>query len=80
MTLKEGKDFGSLKLDETAKPKAMDATKTEGLEAGKVLKAIYELSGDTLRVCYAFDGETRPTAFATEDGSAWVLITYKREK
>ena len=67
--LKDGKDYGTLKLDESAKPKTMDATKTEGLEAGKVIKAIYEISGDTLRVCYSFDGGTRPTAFKTEDGS-----------
>ena len=77
---KDGMDAGSLKLDETQKPKTMDATKTEGLDAGKLIKAIYEIAGDTMRVCYAFDGGERPTELATKDGSAWVLITYKREK
>ena len=47
---------------------------------GKVTRAIYELSGDTLRVCYAFDGGERPMELATREGSPWVLVTYKREK
>jgi len=77
---KDGMDFGSLKLDETQKPKTMDATRTEGFDAGKMIKAIYEITGDTMRVCYAFDGGERPTELTTKDGLAWVLITYKREK
>lgn len=77
---KDGKDAGTLKLDETQKPKTMDGTDTEGLDAGKVTKAIYELSGDTLRVCYAIEGSERPTELATREGSRWLLVTYKREK
>jgi uncharacterized protein (TIGR03067 family) len=78
--LKDGSEAGTLKLDETQKPKTMDATKTEGFEAGKMIKAVYEISGDTMRVCYNFEGEDRPTELATRDGSKWVLVTYKREK
>lgn len=77
---KEGPDAGTLKLDETQKPKTMDATDTEGFDAGKVIRAIYELTGDTMRVCYALDGSARPTEFATKEGSPWLLITYQRQK
>jgi len=81
VTTKDGKDAGTLKLDETQKPKTMDATDTEGLDAGKVIKAIYELSGDTLRVCYATDDSSeRPKELATKEGSPWLLVTYTREK
>lgn len=76
----EGPDGGTLKLDETQKPKAMDATDTEGLEVGKVIKAIYELSGDTLRVCYALSGEERPKEFATKEDAPLLMIIYRREK
>jgi uncharacterized protein (TIGR03067 family) len=76
----EGPDGGTLKLDETQNPKAMDATDTEGLTVGKMIKAIYELSGDTLRVCYALDGGERPKEFATKADSPLLLITYRREK
>ena len=78
--VKDKLDAGTLKLDETQKPKTMDATDTEGLDAGKVVKAIYELSGDTLRVCYAMEGGDRPTEFATKEGSPLLMLTYKREK
>lgn len=78
--VKEGVEAGTVKLDETKKIKTMDATKTEGFEAGKVIKAIYELKGDTMRVCYAMDGGERPTELATKDGVPWLLVTYQREK
>ena len=77
---KESMEGGTLKLDETLNPRTMDATMTEGFEAGKVTRAIYELMGDTLRVCYALDGSERPSELATKDGSPWLLITYQREK
>ena len=77
---KDKLDAGTLKLDETQKPKTMDATDTEGLDAGKVVKAIYELSGDTLRVCYAMEGAERPAEMATKEGSPLLMLTYKREK
>jgi uncharacterized protein (TIGR03067 family) len=73
-------DGGTLKLDETQKPKTMDATDTEGDDVGKVVKAIYELSGDTLRVCHGGDGEERPKEMATKEDSAVIIMTFKREK
>jgi len=78
--VKDYKDAGTLKLDEAQKPKTMDATDTEGEDFGKVVKAIYEITGDTLRVCYALNGGERPTEFATKEGSSLLIITYQREK
>jgi uncharacterized protein (TIGR03067 family) len=80
VTTKDGMDAGTVKVDETQKPKTMDATDTEGDDVGKVIRAIYELMGDKLRVCYALDGSARPTEFATREGSPWLLVTYQREK
>jgi uncharacterized protein (TIGR03067 family) len=76
---KDGMDVGTLKLDETQKPRTMDATKTEGFDAGKVVKAIYTIEGNTLKVCCAPDGGQRPTELATKEGEAVVLIVYRRE-
>ena len=80
LTTKDGPDAGTLKLDEAQKPKTMDATDTEGENVGKVIKAVYELSGDTLRVCYPMKGDERPKELATSEGSPWLLLIYKREK
>ena len=71
---------GTVKLDVSAKPKAMDITGTEGPNKGKLIPAIYETNGDTLRVCYDLSGKSRPKAFKTETGTQLFLVIYQREK
>jgi uncharacterized protein (TIGR03067 family) len=73
-------DKGTLKLDPSAKPKAIDIIGTEGPNKGKTILAIYERSGDTLRVCYDLDGKSRPTEFKTKAGTKLFLVTYQLEK
>jgi uncharacterized protein (TIGR03067 family) len=73
-------DQGTLKFDPSAKPKAMDITGTEGPNKGKTFPAIYELSGDTLRICYDLSGKAHPTEFKTKAGTQLFLVTYQREK
>ena len=80
VVLKGMTDRGSIKLDETQKPKSIDATDTEGDDVGKVLKAIYELKGDTMRVCYAITGGERPKEFTTKEGAPFIIVVYRREK
>jgi len=77
---KDGPDAGTLKLDEAQNPRTMDATRTEGFEAGKVVKAIYKLEGDTLLLCVAPERGERPTELVAKEGSGWVLITYQRQR
>lgn len=77
---RDKKDAGTLALNETTTPKQLDATDTEGDDAGKVIKAIYELEGDTLRVCLSFENGARPTAMKTQEGSPWLLVIYRRVK
>src|ERR1022692_2154570 len=45
-------DLGTVKLDPAKKPRAMDILGTEGPNKGKTLLAIYEINGETLRLCY----------------------------
>jgi len=73
-------DQGTVKLNPSAKPKAMDITGTDGPNKGKTILAIYERKGDTLRVCYDLGGKSRPTEFKTKAGTQLFLVTYKREK
>jgi uncharacterized protein (TIGR03067 family) len=79
VTTSGGKETGSLKLDAGLKPKTMDISPADGPNAGKLVKAIYEINGDTMRVCYTLDDGARPAEFATTV-SGTLLITYKREK
>jgi uncharacterized protein (TIGR03067 family) len=71
---------GTFKVDVSSKPKQIDVSFTEGPEKGKSLLGIYELEGDTYKVCLAFPGKPRPKAFATKAGSGCVLEVLKREK
>ena len=70
-------------LDPTVKPKAVDFTFTAGMFKGEKTPAIYEVEGDTLRICYAMlvdRQQERPTAFAGKGDGKALLLSYKRVK
>jgi uncharacterized protein (TIGR03067 family) len=73
-------DKGTYTLDSTSNPKGMTITGTEGPNRGKTFPAIYELKGDTLRVCYDLSGAKRPTEFKSVAGTQLYLVTYNRKK
>src|SRR5208283_26079 len=81
LTPKDGKGIpGTFKVDPTKKPKTMDMMPGEGRYKGKTLLGIYELEGDTLKICFAEPGKDRPSDFASKPGSGVVLAIHKREK
>jgi uncharacterized protein (TIGR03067 family) len=67
-------DSGSFEINPTQNPKWMEVTTRNGTR----LPAIYEVSQDTLRVCYAFNDRPRPTEFDSQPGSDRILATYQR--
>jgi len=73
-------DKGEYKLSTSDKPKAMDITGKEGPNQGKTYLAIYELTGDTLKICYDLSGKSRPQEFSTKAGTRQFLVNYKRAK
>ena len=66
---------GTLKLDETKKPKEIDLAIN-----GRTLKGIYELDGDTLKMSYNLGDAERPTEFVSKPDSGLVLVVHKRAK
>ena len=88
VTLRDGKYAGAAggrvvaqgtdEIDPTSSPKSMDITPATGEYSGKTYPAIYEVKGDTYRVCIAPPDKPRPRAFESEEGSGHTLITYKR--
>ncbi len=44
---------GTIALDPTKKPKAIDAVRTDGPAKGQPMLGIYELDGNTQKVCFA---------------------------
>jgi uncharacterized protein (TIGR03067 family) len=71
---------GTFTLDSTKKPALIDIHCEAGPDRGKHWPGIYEVSGDTMRLCYSRVGKKRPATFSTADASGIVLINYKRKK
>jgi len=71
---------GTHKLDPARKPRELDAVRSRGKGKGETVRAIYELSGDTYKVCLAAPGKPRPREFASKPGSGHRLLVFKRVK
>ena len=67
------------KLDPSKSPKTLDVTVAEGPNKGAIMLGIYEISGDTLKVCFDPEGKKRPTQFKSAPGSQ-TLVVHKRVK
>ena len=70
-----GVDEGTFKLDESTTPKTMNLTS----DSGKDIPAIYEISEDTFKACYAVSNASKPTEFKSAEDSNHILVTYKRK-
>ncbi|MBI1369929.1 MAG: TIGR03067 domain-containing protein [Planctomycetes bacterium] len=78
----EGEELaGTFKLDAAAKPKTVDLTmQRPGSDQPETMVGLYELDGDTLKLCVPNGpGEARPTEFKP-DGKQYAVITFKRVK
>lgn len=73
---------GDLILNPAKTPKHIDLAHQDGPLKDKTWQGIYELKGDTLKLCYAeADSEKeRPTEFKTLKKSGLLVIEMKREK
>ncbi|MGE3806868.1 MAG: TIGR03067 domain-containing protein, partial [Gemmataceae bacterium] len=60
-------------------PKAMDSKVTDGPNKGSLILCIYDVSGDTLKVCFDPEGKKRPTEFKGDTGMQ-TLVVHKRVK
>ena len=67
-------ESGTLQLDAQASPKTLEVS----LQSGDTIPAIYELSGATLKICYAVNSAARPKEFKSTGGSDHVLVEYQR--
>jgi uncharacterized protein (TIGR03067 family) len=69
----EDKKESKIKVVSDAKPAQIDILNREEKWLG-----IYEISGDTLRICFSEKGNKRPDKF--ENGKGLILVTLKRDK
>lgn len=69
----------TVKIDPDKKPKTIDLIRKVG-EQTLTETGIYELDGDTWKVCNDDSGATRPTEYSTKEGTRLELIMMKRVK
>jgi uncharacterized protein (TIGR03067 family) len=67
----------TVKLDASKNPAAIDLRNDEQKET---MLAIYQLGGDTLKICGDRPGKERPTEFEVKAGTEMGLIVLQREK
>jgi uncharacterized protein (TIGR03067 family) len=66
------------RIDQIESPARIFMLGNEGDATGKEAHGIFELSGDTLRICYTMPGETAATSFESTVGSKAYLINWRR--
>jgi len=71
---------GTFLLDASKKPKTLDITLNSGDQKGEKMLGIYELVGDTYKVCIGAPGIDRPTEFVSKPDSSHALTIWKRVK
>jgi uncharacterized protein (TIGR03067 family) len=71
---------GTFKVDPGQKPKALDVLIMTGEDKGKTQLGVYDIDGDTLKLCFVPPGAERPKALAAKEGSMSSLFVFKRQK
>jgi uncharacterized protein (TIGR03067 family) len=80
LTMADATHRGTYAVDPTATPKTIDVTFSEGPQAGRIGRGIYDLNGDTCNVCMGRGDRPRPTEFASKPSSGLTLEVLKRVK
>jgi uncharacterized protein (TIGR03067 family) len=65
-------------LDQSVRPHAIDYLNLAGANTGKSQAGIFELSGDTLKVCMAAPGDPRPADFSSKPRDGRSYTTWRR--
>jgi uncharacterized protein (TIGR03067 family) len=66
------------KLDPTRKPPEIDITPAGGKEA--MVRGIYRLEGDKLKLCVGEPGEPRPVKFETKKDNRVRIVDFRRQR
>jgi uncharacterized protein (TIGR03067 family) len=71
----------TFEIDPKKNPKAIDMYFPNGTELPKLSKGVYDLDGDTFRVCrHQMPGEDRPTQIGSWANTNLFVVTWKRKK
>jgi uncharacterized protein (TIGR03067 family) len=71
---------GTHKFNPDKKPGEVDAKVTEGESKGSTMLGIYELKGNTMKVCFDPEGKSRPTSFTAKGGQFSAMVERQKKK
>ena len=74
------KETSRITLDTSKRPKWLDVAVQDGESKGKTFYGIYELDGDSLRICWCSTGRDRPRQFKSNEEQGHNLLSFKRLK
>lgn len=80
LTNNAGQRAQSVALDPAKNPKEIDVTPGDGPEAGKVLKGVYSINKEELKICLAHSGKDRPKTLEGKPDDGCFIVTLKRGK
>ncbi|CAN5402827.1 hypothetical protein BH10PLA2_BH10PLA2_14810 [soil metagenome] len=70
---------GTYKLESSKKPKEIDITPGDGPQAGKLMRGIYSIAKDELKLCLAHAEQDRPKSL-DNPGDNVIAVTLKKAK
>jgi uncharacterized protein (TIGR03067 family) len=71
---------GTLSVDASQRPKALDIHIVEGDQAGKLQRGIYQFDGGRLKICVSPPGDDRPKEFKTKENKEDAVLIFERPK
>ena len=77
-TFRFGTDVGWTVVHTHATPRALDIVPARGPHRGRVVPAIIQISGRSMRICCDLSGKRRPQEFESPPGTRRFLATYRR--
>jgi uncharacterized protein (TIGR03067 family) len=73
-------ETGTFTVGRAKKPYTIDLKAVSGAKRPKGPPAIFEVDGDTLRICFALDTKVPPKDFTSTAENKHFVVTYKRMK
>src|SRR5690348_18338987 len=70
---------GTLKIDATKKPKTIDFVQAGAGPKNEPILGIYELQGDSWKICHGLPGKERPKELTGKKESGYTLGVWERE-
>ena len=77
-TFRFGTDEGWTVVHRNVRPQALDIVLSRGSNRGRVVPAIIDVSGSSMRICCDLSGRSRPQEFKAPSGTRCFLASYRR--